>query len=65
MSCPIFAFLGDDDDVATYEKVTPWSERTIAEFSARVFKGHHFYINDHLTELVQDVEDKISLMCRD
>ena len=66
LSCPIFAFLGDDDEVATYEKVAPWSERTTSEFSARVFSdpGHHFYINDHLPELVNDVEGKISSRCR-
>ena len=64
VSCPIFAFLGDDDEVATYEKVLPWSERTTSEFAARVFTGHHFYLNDHLPELVSDIEGKISSFCR-
>lgn len=63
VSCPIYAFLGDNDDVATYEKVAPWSERTTAEFTARVFEGHHFYLNDHLPELVGDVESKFSALC--
>jgi surfactin synthase thioesterase subunit len=63
VSCPIFAFLGDDDEVATYEKVLPWSQRTTAEFSVRVFPGHHFYLNDHLPELVSDIEAKISSRC--
>jgi surfactin synthase thioesterase subunit len=63
VSCPIFAFLGDDDEVATYEKVLPWSQRTTAEFSVRVFPGHHFYLNDHLPELVSDIEAKISSCC--
>jgi surfactin synthase thioesterase subunit len=63
VSCPIFAFLADDDEVATYEKVAPWSERTTSEFTARVFPGHHFYINDHLPELVSDIEGKISSYC--
>jgi surfactin synthase thioesterase subunit len=64
VSCPIYAFLGDDDEVATYEKVVPWSTRTTAEFTARVFPGHHFYLNDHLSELVTDIEGKISLCCK-
>ncbi len=66
VSCPIFAFFGDDDEVATREKVMPWSERTTSEFSAREFTdpGHHFYIADHLQEVVDDVEDKISVRCR-
>ena len=64
VSCPIFAFVGDNDEVATYEKVVPWSERTTSEFTVRVFTGHHFYLNDHLPELVSDVEGKISSCCR-
>jgi surfactin synthase thioesterase subunit len=64
VSCPIFAFLGDADDVATYEKVLPWSQRTTSQFGARVFSGHHFYLSDHLPELASDLEDKISSYCR-
>lgn len=64
LSSPIFAFYGDDDDVATPEKVAPWSERTTAEFSARMFPGHHFYLNDHLPELVADIESKITAFSR-
>jgi surfactin synthase thioesterase subunit len=60
LSCPIFAYLGDVDEIATYEKVAPWAERTTSDFTARVFHGHHFYINDNLTELVSDIEDKLS-----
>lgn len=66
VSCPIFAFHGDDDDVATAEKVAPWAERTTAEFSVRTFTapGHHFYLNDHLPELVGEIEEKIAAYCR-
>lgn len=66
VSCPIFAYHGDEDDVATVEKVAPWAERTTGEFSSRVFTapGHHFYLNDHLPELVGDIEEKIAAHCR-
>jgi surfactin synthase thioesterase subunit len=64
VSCPIYAFLGDDDEIATYEKVVPWSQRTTSEFTARVFPGHHFFLNDHLDELVRDIEDKVSSCVR-
>jgi len=63
LSCPIHAFYGDDDEIATAAKVTPWSERTTAGFTAREFKGHHFYLNDHLSDLVPDVEQKIWSSC--
>jgi surfactin synthase thioesterase subunit len=65
LSCPISAFLGDDDEVATYEKVVPWSDRTTSEFSLKVFPGHHFYLTDHIAELVGDIEPKILSSCRD
>lgn len=64
VSCPVFAFFGDDDEVATPEKVAPWAERTTAEFSARMFPGHHFYLTEHLPELVSDIEEKIAIYCR-
>jgi surfactin synthase thioesterase subunit len=63
VSCPIFAFIGDDDEVATEEKVSPWAQRTTSEFALRVFPGHHFYLNDHLPELVHDIEGRISSYC--
>ncbi|HTM85909.1 MAG TPA: alpha/beta fold hydrolase [Mycobacterium sp.] len=64
LSCPIFAFYADDDEVATTEKVEPWAERTTSDFSKRMFNGHHFYLNDHLPELVADIEGKITAYCR-
>lgn len=59
LSSPIHAYYGDDDQIATADKVLPWAERTTAGFTARDFKGHHFYLNDHLGDLVPDVEQKI------
>lgn len=59
LSCPIHAFYGDDDEIATTDKVVPWAARTTAAFTMRDFKGHHFYLNDHLSELVPDLEEKI------
>jgi surfactin synthase thioesterase subunit len=64
VSCPIFAFFADDDEVATAEKVAPWAQRTTSEFGTRMFSGHHFYVNDNLPELVADVENKLAGWCR-
>ncbi len=63
VSCPIYAFLGDDDPVATYENVAAWAEHTRSDFAIRVFRGGHHYINDNLTELVGDIENRISQLC--
>jgi surfactin synthase thioesterase subunit len=63
ISCPIASYIGDDDEIATPEKVQPWADRTTAEFSIRQFTGHHFYLNDHLPELVADIESKLQRYC--
>ncbi|MFT4042008.1 MAG: alpha/beta fold hydrolase [Gordonia sp. (in: high G+C Gram-positive bacteria)] len=60
VSCPIRAFYADDDEVATAEKVSHWAQRTTGEFSAREFPGHHFYLTDHLPELVGDIEEHLT-----
>lgn len=60
VDCPIFAYYGDDDEIATAEKVAPWAERTTSTFTTREFAGHHFYLTDHLPDLVRDIEDKIA-----
>lgn len=59
VSCPIYAYLGDNDDVATPEKVQPWSERTTGQFAMQVFAGHHFYLTDHWAELVGGVQQRL------
>jgi surfactin synthase thioesterase subunit len=59
VSCPIYAYFGDDDEVATYDKVRAWSDRTMSEFAAREFSGHHFYLNDHLAEVAVDIQEKL------
>lgn len=59
VSCPITAYIGDEDDIGTAERVAPWAERTTGAFTLREFTGHHFYINDHLTALAADVEGGI------
>lgn len=60
VSCPITAYMGDEDEVGTLERVEAWSKRTTGDFTLREFAGHHFYINDHLAELAADIESTIA-----
>ena len=60
IASPIHTFHGDDDEVATAEKVAPWAQRTTGEFTRREFAGHHFFLDDHLAELAGDVADRIA-----
>lgn len=59
VSCPIHAFVGDNDFIVAYENAEPWSGRTTEEFAIRVFPGDHFYLNNHLPELVKEIEDRV------
>lgn len=59
VSCPIYAFVGDNDIIVAYENAAAWCDRTTEEFAIRVFPGDHFYLNNNLTELVKSIEDRI------
>jgi surfactin synthase thioesterase subunit len=63
VSCPIHAFVGDNDIIVADENMVAWSERTTEEFSIRVFPGDHFYLNNNLPELVKDIEEKTFDRC--
>ncbi|MCV7381768.1 thioesterase [Mycobacterium alsense] len=58
VSCPIHAFVGDDDIIVAQDNMAAWAERTTDEFSIRVLPGDHFYLNNHLQALVKDIEDR-------
>lgn len=59
VSCPIYAFIGDKDWIASRDDMEPWHERTTAEFSLQEFPGDHFYLNSNLPELVGEIEDRM------
>jgi surfactin synthase thioesterase subunit len=58
VSCPIYAFVGTDDGLATDQSMAGWSAHTTADFSLRVFAGNHFYFAEHIPDLVAEVETK-------
>ena len=47
LSCPITAFVGEDDPKATVDETRSWQEHTTGEFSLEVFSGGHFYLTEH------------------
>lgn len=59
VSCPIHALMAEDDELATAELMTPWAQRTTAEFDLQSFPGGHFYINDNLPGLAHWVEQRV------
>lgn len=59
VSCPIHAFVADNDIIVAEENMTAWADRTTAEFSLQKFAGDHFYLTGHLSDLAKIVEDKL------
>lgn len=60
VSCPIHALMASDDELGTAEVMTPWAQRTTADFDLTAFPGGHFYINDNLPGLAHWVEQRIT-----
>ncbi|WP_055405515.1 MULTISPECIES: thioesterase II family protein [unclassified Mycobacterium] len=63
VSCPIYGFVGDNDVIVAEDNMRAWSDRTTDDFGLRVFPGDHFYLSNHLPELVKDIEEKVLARC--
>jgi pyochelin biosynthetic protein PchC len=59
LTCPIHAFIGDVDPKVTVEEALPWDKHTEGEFDLKVFSGGHFYIDQHLSEIVDAIRDHV------
>lgn len=46
LSCPVFAFAGDQDSEVYPSEMSDWAEVTDNQFTLRVFHGDHFYHKD-------------------
>ena len=59
VSCPVHALMADNDELGTADLMTPWGDRTTANFDLTSFPGDHFYINANLPQLAQWVEERV------
>ena len=46
LSCPIYAFGGNDDPLVSEADLREWRSRTSAGFFVRILPGGHFYLRD-------------------
>jgi pyochelin biosynthetic protein PchC len=60
LDAPVVAYYGDEDDGMDEESVSAWSAATESDFTAHRFKGDHFYLTEHRTELVTDLIGHLS-----
>lgn len=52
LSCPIYALTGDRDTKVTIEETEAWRDNTSAAFELKVYPGAHFYLNDHVGDIL-------------
>lgn len=55
LNCPIMALAGDRDPRIAVDTVTPWEQETLDEFEMKVLSGGHFFIQDHLPQVLSTI----------
>ena len=56
LTCPIHALTGDRDPKVTVEETQAWQAHTTATFTATTYPGDHFYLNDHVTDILTRIK---------
>ncbi|MFL6123592.1 thioesterase II family protein [Actinophytocola sp.] len=57
LSCPIIALTGDNDPKVTVEEADAWRRYTDADFELVVYPGAHFYLNDHVPDVLRRIKE--------
>jgi surfactin synthase thioesterase subunit len=52
VTCPITALTGDADPKTTVEEAQAWAQHTTGEFDVQVYHGGHFFLTDHVDQIV-------------
>jgi medium-chain acyl-[acyl-carrier-protein] hydrolase len=60
LSCPIFAFGGDEDAEVSEKKLKQWQLQTTDLFNMKTFAGGHFFINSATNEVLNQIIDTLS-----
>jgi pyochelin biosynthesis protein PchC len=55
LTCPIVALTGDRDPRVTVEEADAWREHTDGDFELVVYPGAHFYLNDHVPDILRRI----------
>ncbi|MGA4838260.1 thioesterase II family protein [Streptomyces sp. G45] len=57
VTCPVHAFVGDDDPLTTLDEADSWRDHTKGPFSLRVFPGNHFYLTSRADDVIGEISD--------
>jgi medium-chain acyl-[acyl-carrier-protein] hydrolase len=56
LTCPITAFAGDNDPIASADAVASWKEHTTGSFNVKVYPGDHFFIHKFESDLLRVIK---------
>lgn len=63
LAAPIVVLTGDDDPQVTAEEARAWSAHTSIDFSLHTFKGGHFYLTRHQSEVLDIIRRTVAKEC--
>lgn len=59
ISCPITALTGDADPRASVDEVRDWAQHTTEELELTVLSGGHFFLNDHVPQVLDIISERL------
>ncbi|MDX3538892.1 alpha/beta fold hydrolase [Streptomyces sp. MB09-01] len=52
LTSPVTVLTGDSDPEVTAEEAAAWADHTVGPFALHRFPGGHFYLNEHVAEVI-------------
>lgn len=59
ISCPITVLVGDSDPRTSQSDAEQWKEVTTGAFTQHVFRGGHFYLAEHQSQVINTITDAL------
>jgi surfactin synthase thioesterase subunit len=59
VNCPVTTLTGDNDPKTTVDEAKAWAKHTTGSFDLRVFAGGHFYLTDHVDEIIKLIGQRL------
>jgi surfactin synthase thioesterase subunit len=62
LSCPIHALTGSADPKVSLEEADGWRDHTDADFDLVVMDGGHFFLNDHVADILRRIKAHVRIV---
>ncbi len=61
IACPISAFAGESDPLASFTDVEQWERHSLAKTTVRIYPGGHFFLNSFLPEITNRIAEQLNV----